>query len=353
MDSTKTGLEKRVKNVLDYKKPTFWIVILAVILCIVCIVAAICFLTNSITKNTVLMGADYDIEKVIYSSNSDNNGSSDIPFQYCISADYHLYYLQDREESREYIGALAPYDLTNEELDGYISAENLGKRVKISNITDAYTLQTDNGIYYAFQTAKGKTYIAYVSDGRLSSLCLLKSSFAEGSFDVGFFDISLTHMTGENVNNFAYYQVAYKDDDNMSYSIVGFKAGESPINSEMTDFGFAVFQSAGDGFRLIDMHLYKDAVLSENGIYCCEDLAIADVNGKRKDGNTFAINLVYNKDIYMVEKVYWLDGKKAKVQKDMYVGSLFMSVWSLDDDREYDAIKEYFYDKEGNIIAVK
>ncbi len=144
IDSPKTGVKKSVKNVLDYKKPTFWVVILAVILCIV---AIICFLTNSIAENTVLMGANYNIEKVIYSSNSDNNGSADIPFQYCINADYHLYYLKDKRESWEYIGALTPYDLTNEELDGYISAENSGKRVKISNITDAYTLQTDNDVY--------------------------------------------------------------------------------------------------------------------------------------------------------------------------------------------------------------
>ena len=39
------GLKERVKSVMNYKKPTFWIILLAVA---VCIVLAVCFLTNPI-----------------------------------------------------------------------------------------------------------------------------------------------------------------------------------------------------------------------------------------------------------------------------------------------------------------
>lgn len=38
-----TGLKERVKGVMNYKKPAFWVIVLAVI---ACIVAAVCFLTN-------------------------------------------------------------------------------------------------------------------------------------------------------------------------------------------------------------------------------------------------------------------------------------------------------------------
>ncbi len=38
-----TGLKERVKGVMNYKKPAFWVVVIAVI---ACIVAAVCFLTN-------------------------------------------------------------------------------------------------------------------------------------------------------------------------------------------------------------------------------------------------------------------------------------------------------------------
>ncbi len=38
-----TGLKERIKGVMNYKKPAFWVIVLAII---ACIVAAVCFLTN-------------------------------------------------------------------------------------------------------------------------------------------------------------------------------------------------------------------------------------------------------------------------------------------------------------------
>ncbi len=38
-----TGVKERIKGVMNYKKPAFWVVIIAVV---VCIIAAVCFLTN-------------------------------------------------------------------------------------------------------------------------------------------------------------------------------------------------------------------------------------------------------------------------------------------------------------------
>ncbi len=45
------GVKERVKSVMNYKKPTFWIVIVAVI---ACIVLAVCFLTNPKSDNHIL-----------------------------------------------------------------------------------------------------------------------------------------------------------------------------------------------------------------------------------------------------------------------------------------------------------
>ena len=44
------GVKERVKNVLTYRKPTFWIIVIAVILCIV---VAVCFLTNPKKKDSL------------------------------------------------------------------------------------------------------------------------------------------------------------------------------------------------------------------------------------------------------------------------------------------------------------
>ena len=43
------GVKERVKSVMNYKKPTFWIILLAII---ACIVLAVCFLTDPVASKT-------------------------------------------------------------------------------------------------------------------------------------------------------------------------------------------------------------------------------------------------------------------------------------------------------------
>lgn len=62
------GVKKRVKNVLNYKKPAFWIVLLAVILCIM---VAVCFLTDPIKPN---------LEDILYQNR----------YQVLVQAEQHL-----------------------------------------------------------------------------------------------------------------------------------------------------------------------------------------------------------------------------------------------------------------------
>ena len=46
------GVKKRVKEVLNYKKPSFWILLAAVV---VCVIVAVCFLTNPKDGTTVVL----------------------------------------------------------------------------------------------------------------------------------------------------------------------------------------------------------------------------------------------------------------------------------------------------------
>lgn len=46
------GVKKRVKEILNYKKPSFWILLAAVV---VCVIVAVCFLTNPKDKTTVIL----------------------------------------------------------------------------------------------------------------------------------------------------------------------------------------------------------------------------------------------------------------------------------------------------------
>ena len=154
------GVKERVKSVMNYKKPAFWIVILA---SISCAAVAVCFLTNPVTKNTIVLGANYDIKEVLYAVTVGDEISTEPPLQYCVTADYHLYYLQTEGEDWNYLGALAPYKLTNDELISYMPVDDMRKEAKVRQITDAYILKAENDNFYlVFQTKDGKSYRTFV-----------------------------------------------------------------------------------------------------------------------------------------------------------------------------------------------
>lgn len=60
------GVKNRVKSVLNYKKPAFWIIVIAVI---VSIVTAVCFLTDPMKKNEIQNG-DYELSDETYYNGS-------------------------------------------------------------------------------------------------------------------------------------------------------------------------------------------------------------------------------------------------------------------------------------------
>lgn len=59
-----TGVKERVKGVLSYKKPAFWIILVAIA---ACIVTAVCLLTNPLGKPEKINGCNYSIDKYYYS----------------------------------------------------------------------------------------------------------------------------------------------------------------------------------------------------------------------------------------------------------------------------------------------
>ena len=64
------GVKRRIKSVLHYKKPTFWIVILAVI---VGIIAAVCFLTNPMSKTDLSIDEhEWYFERAYVTDHEDN-----------------------------------------------------------------------------------------------------------------------------------------------------------------------------------------------------------------------------------------------------------------------------------------
>lgn len=351
------GVKDRVKSVMNYRKPAFWIIAAAAVSCIV---VAVCFLTNPVTRSTLVMGADYDIEKILYTATVGDEISAQPPLQYCVTADYHLYEQQDESRDWNYLGALTPYELTNDELNQYMPADDMRQNAKVHQITDSYILKAENDNFYlVFQTRDGKTYLAYgwediggrgqanSDNTRLRCLYLLNSSFHSGYVNVNFFERSLRNVVGNYVDSFSYFESGKIP----GYHIIGFKSGDRDIPDEMYDLGFAVFQSTGEGYRLIDCKVYENAALAENGIFFCSDPAVADVNGEMRNDNTFDVLLILNEEVDKVEHVYHKDGKEDRAVAETYIKAPYMSLWPWNYSEAYTSFSQYVYDKDGNPLS--
>ena len=154
------GVKDRIKSVLNYKKPAFWIIVVAIV---VSITVAVCFLTNPV--NTSIYNSSYETGKCLYSyvvSADKETKSNELVFD--ITSDGKVYKIFGDGTTDE-LGVLKESDYTAEELEAAI--KNQDAKLNIGNIKNAYELsdciflQKSNGTVYLVQ---------FFSDGRIMSV---------------------------------------------------------------------------------------------------------------------------------------------------------------------------------------
>ena len=154
------GVKDRIKSVLNYKKPAFWVIIVAVV---ASITVAVCFLTNPL--NSSIYNSRYETGKCLYSyvvSADKETKSNELVFD--ITSDGKVYKIFGDGTTDE-LGVLKESDYTTEELEAAI--KNQGAKLNIGNIKNAYELsdciflQKSNGTVYLVQ---------FFSDGRIMSV---------------------------------------------------------------------------------------------------------------------------------------------------------------------------------------
>ena len=154
------GVKDRIKSVLNYKKPAFWIIVVAIV---VSITVAVCFLTNPV--NTSIYNSSYETGKCLYSyvvSANKETKSNELVFD--ITSDGKVYKIFGDGTTDE-LGVLKESDYTAEELEAAI--KNQDAKLNIGNIKNAYELsdciflQKSNGTVYLVQ---------FFSDGRIMSV---------------------------------------------------------------------------------------------------------------------------------------------------------------------------------------
>ena len=154
------GVKDRIKSVLNYKKPAFWIIVVAVI---ASITVAVCFLTNPL--NSSIYNSRYETGKCLYSyvvSADKETKSNELVFD--ITSDGKVFKTFG-DGTTEELGVLKESDYTAEELKAAI--KNQDAKLNIGNIKNAYELsdciflQKSNGTVYLVQ---------FFSDGRIMSV---------------------------------------------------------------------------------------------------------------------------------------------------------------------------------------
>ena len=326
--------------------------ILAIVIIVIAILA-VCLFTIPKAHRTELMGANYTIERVVYNVNDDP-----LPLQYSLTADYQLYVKYDESEGWEHLGKLEKYPLTTDELLMYVNPDKLDYTP--ADITDAYILRVEEQDFYlVMQTANGDTLLGYgwedvtertydeSDDTLFYRLCLLESSFYPGYVNVNFFERSLTSPVGANVYVFANWE----NDNLPDFHVVGYKYGDGIKHAEYTGMGFAVFETTGDGYRLLYHYDYDDAVLAENGVFFCPDPVVASLTGEGTRDNSFDVILVCNENVGKIERIYEYEDKDPITQSNYNVNTHSMFLFSWKYDEGMTRVWQYVYDKDGNLMS--
>ncbi len=164
------GVKKRVKSVMNYKKPAFWVIIIAIVSVIV---ASIVLLTDPITdgeKEFTPFGKSYSVAKVIYTS-SFNNGpfTADATPHFTITAERELYECDNWSE--DWLCSFGTFEETE------ISEENFDSCFKYYGV-DAHWLEdikdekelrkkAEKAWILTDEYSKNIYYLIYCSDGTL------------------------------------------------------------------------------------------------------------------------------------------------------------------------------------------
>lgn len=165
------NVKRRVQNVLDYRRPALWKVIIAAL---ICVMAAVCFLTNPVAGMTELFGHEYEVEEVVYESPllSVMLTPGDSP-SYSLTGDGMLLekrsaLLYGEEASREWVvcGRVEKITLTEDTFDQYIywNGPLLSSDVKPSELRE----QNEEAWYVGSQAEAGKfCYILRQKNGEI------------------------------------------------------------------------------------------------------------------------------------------------------------------------------------------
>ena len=347
------NVKTRIRSVLHYKKPAFWLALAAAI---ACVAAAVCLLTDPLERQTHLLGSEYKVTEVLYATQDHSIDPADYP-TFCLDADLYLH-VNDGGKWTLVDGKRADDLSPNRTLEDHMRYEDgwTGSK-RVGEVTSASTfIAADQSFYMIMQTKRGETLLAggwwdvseegqgASDDTAIHYLCRLESQLKEGSFDVDFFARSLSHRFDGDVMPFAYWSDARKP----GYAVVGFLAGEGEQQTDKPDIGFAVFEVESGGYRLKDTQIHAGAAKSDSGIVMSSPAAV--LGDKATNANSYDVILSANEKLYSVRQVFFKDNEQIGERKYLADSSFSMLMLPWDVYPDADRVSLYFLDEDGNRI---
>lgn len=162
------GVKDRVKSVLNYKKSAFWIIVVAIV---TCVVLAFGFLTNP--KNMSVFNSKFETGKCLYSyvvSAEKETKTNNVIYSITSNG---IMYRTFEDGTTEEVGQLSETEYTTADLKEMLNKQ--GKKVDLGNTKNAYEISNENGNYVIFQKSNGTVYlISFFSDGNIMDVFKLK-----------------------------------------------------------------------------------------------------------------------------------------------------------------------------------
>ena len=165
------GVKERIKRVMNYKKPAFWIIIAAVV---ACSVAVVCFFTNPSNSSRALPNIHshaYVVEEVTYENGMYSFSvivGENTPV-YRVAEDMTLASQKEVSETGQWaeLGKLEEITLTKENFDdlfeepGFWAAKANAKDIRKNTVNAWQLVYKQEILYYVLQQKNGDLYLAY------------------------------------------------------------------------------------------------------------------------------------------------------------------------------------------------
>jgi beta-lactamase regulating signal transducer with metallopeptidase domain len=250
--------KERIKNVLNFKKPTFWVIAIAVLIVVVLCVG----LMANPKSLTTFNGSSYRVKEILYQAPMYSFGYTlDTAPQYSISSDYVLYSKQTTDQDWTMHKGLDRYEISKQELYALFNPLNNKAHEAIDQTKLVYRADTndDNQTFYlVIQLKNGDVLLATGYDNNRRIRWLFKLEKISDSNGFGLTDQEVGRMLGySSAYCFATYEM-----DNGLY-IIGFLVDGK---TEHSDIGAGLFQFKDGEYKLISQTIHKGQALEQDRI---------------------------------------------------------------------------------------